>query len=99
MRSIIGVSRDSVASHEKFRDKQALPFALVADTDEVWCNAFDVIHEKMPCTDASSLGVVRSTFLIDAARTPDRGMARRAGARSCECGTGEPDLQVTVIDI
>lgn len=61
---IIGVSRDSSASHEKFVGKQSLPFVLIADTDETWCKAFDVIHEKM-LYGKRNLGVVRSTFLID----------------------------------
>ncbi len=61
---ILGVSRDSVASHARFRSKQALPFALIADTDERWCKAFDVIHEKV-LYGKRHLGVVRSTFLID----------------------------------
>lgn len=62
--AIIGVSRDSATTHEKFRGKQALPFALIADTDERWCRAFDVIHEKV-LYGKRHLGVVRSTFLID----------------------------------
>lgn len=61
---IIGVSRDSIDSHAKFADKQALPFPLIADTDESWCRAFDVIHEKM-LYGKTHLGIVRSTFLID----------------------------------
>jgi peroxiredoxin Q/BCP len=61
---IIGVSRDSTASHTRFRDKQALPFALIADSDETWCKAFDVIHEKV-LYGKRHLGVVRSSFLID----------------------------------
>lgn len=64
--TILGVSRDSVASHARFREKQALPFTLIADTDETWCKAFDVIHEKV-LYGKRHLGVVRSTFLIDAA--------------------------------
>jgi peroxiredoxin Q/BCP len=40
-----------------------LPFALIADTDETWCQAFDVIHEKV-LYGKKHLGVVRSTFLI-----------------------------------
>lgn len=63
---IIGVSRDNAASHAKFRAKQSLPFALVADHDESWCKAFDVIHEKV-LYGKRHLGVVRSTFLIDPA--------------------------------
>ena len=61
---IVGVSRDSVTSHANFADKQALPFPLIADTDETWCKAFDVIHEKM-LYGKTHLGIVRSTFLID----------------------------------
>lgn len=61
---IVGVSRDSVASHARFAGRQSLPFPLVADTDETWCRAFDVIHEKV-LYGKRHLGVVRSTFLID----------------------------------
>lgn len=60
---VLGVSRDSLATHEKFRDKQKLGFALVSDPDERWCKAFDVIHEKT-LYGRKFLGVVRSTFLI-----------------------------------
>jgi len=62
---IIGVSRDSVASHAKFRDKHTLPFPLLADTDETWCNAFGVLGEKT-LYGRKFIGVIRSTFLIDA---------------------------------
>ena len=62
---IVGVSRDSAASHAKFRAKYALPFPLVADTDESWCNAFGVIGEKV-LYGKRHLGVIRSTFLFDA---------------------------------
>ena len=61
---ILGVSRDSVASHARFRAKQQLPFELIADTDEAWCKAFDVIHEKV-LYGKRHLGIVRSTFLVD----------------------------------
>ncbi len=60
---VIGVSRDSVKSHDGFVAKHDLPFDLVADTDESWCQAFDVIHEKV-LYGRRYLGVVRSTFLI-----------------------------------
>ena len=62
---IVGVSRDSIASHAKFRDKHALPFPLVADTDETWCNAFGVLGEKT-LYGRKFICVIRSTFLIDA---------------------------------
>ncbi|HEX7341186.1 MAG TPA: peroxiredoxin [Rhodanobacteraceae bacterium] len=61
---IIGVSRDSLKSHDKFTCKHALPFALVSDTDESWCKAFDVIRDKL-LYGRTFLGIVRSTFLID----------------------------------
>jgi peroxiredoxin Q/BCP len=61
---ILGVSRDSLASHEKFRDKQKFPFDLISDPDETLCKHFDVIHEKT-LYGRKFMGVVRSTFLID----------------------------------
>ena len=62
---ILGVSRDSVASHEKFKEKQGFPFDLLSDPDETLCKQFDVIHEKS-LYGRKFMGVVRSTFLIDA---------------------------------
>jgi len=61
---ILGVSRDSIASHEKFRAKQEFPFDLLSDPDEKLCKAFDVIHEKS-LYGRKFMGIVRSTFLID----------------------------------
>jgi peroxiredoxin Q/BCP len=61
---ILGVSRDSIASHEKFRAKQEFPFDLISDPDEKLCKAFDVIHEKA-LYGRKFMGIVRSTFLID----------------------------------
>ena len=63
--TIFGVSRDSLASHEKFRAKQKFPFELISDPDEVLCRKFDVIHEKS-LYGRRFMGVERSTFLIDA---------------------------------
>jgi peroxiredoxin Q/BCP len=63
---ILGVSRDSIASHEKFKAKQGFKFDLLSDPDEVLCKKFDVIHEKT-LYGRKFMGVVRSTFLIDAA--------------------------------
>ena len=62
---VFGVSRDSMASHEKFREKQGFKFDLISDPDEKLCKKFDVIHEKS-LYGKKFLGVVRSTFLIDA---------------------------------
>ena len=61
---ILGASRDSIASHEKFKAKQGFPFDLLSDPDEKLCKKFDVIHEKS-LYGKKFMGVVRSTFLID----------------------------------
>jgi peroxiredoxin Q/BCP len=63
--AILGVSRDSVKSHENFKAKQDFPFDLLSDADEELCRQFDVIHEKN-MYGRKVMGVVRSTFLIDA---------------------------------
>jgi len=63
---VFGVSRDSIASHEKFRSKQKFPFHLLSDPDEKVCRKFDVIQEKS-LYGRKFMGVERSTFLIDAA--------------------------------
>ena len=63
--AILGVSRDSVKSHENFKAKQDFPFALLSDADEKLCRQFDDIHEKN-MYGRKVMGVVRSTFLIDA---------------------------------
>ena len=61
---VLGVSRDSVKSHQNFCTKQGFRFDLVSDGDEALCKAFDVIHEKN-MYGRKVLGIVRSTFLID----------------------------------
>ena len=61
---ILGVSRDSIASHEKFKAKQAFPFELLSDTDETLCKLFDVIKQKN-MYGKKVRGIERSTFLID----------------------------------
>jgi thioredoxin-dependent peroxiredoxin len=60
---IFGVSRDSLASHEKFRDKQGFPFDLISDPQEKLCRQFDVIREKS-LYGRKFMGIERSTFLI-----------------------------------
>jgi len=62
---ILGVSRDSLESHEKFKEKQGFPFDLLSDPEEKLCRQFDVIQEKS-LYGRKFMGVVRSTFLIDA---------------------------------
>ncbi len=61
---ILGVSRDSLKSHQNFCAKYGFRFDLLADTDESVCRAFGVIQEKS-MYGRKVLGVVRSTFLID----------------------------------
>jgi peroxiredoxin Q/BCP len=63
--SVFGISRDTLASHEKFRDKMGFPFALLSDEDERVCKMFDVIREKN-MYGRKVLGIERSSFLIDA---------------------------------
>lgn len=61
---VIGVSRDSVKSHEKFIANQQINFALVSDTEEQLCQYFGIIAEKK-LYGKVSLGVVRSTLIFD----------------------------------
>lgn len=61
---ILGVSRDTIASHERFKEKQKFPFDLLSDTEEELCNIFDVIKLKN-MYGKKHLGIERSTFLIN----------------------------------
>ena len=63
--AVFGVSRDSPASHERFREKQALNFDLISDADERLCGLFDVVRMKN-MFGKKVRGIERSTFLIDA---------------------------------
>jgi len=62
---ILGVSRDSIKSHENFKSKQAFPFELLSDPDEKVCRAFDVMKLKS-MYGREYIGVDRSTFLVSA---------------------------------
>jgi peroxiredoxin Q/BCP len=62
---VIGVSRDTLKSHDNFRQKLELPFELVADTEEVLCQLFGVMKMKN-MYGKQVRGVERSTFLFDA---------------------------------
>ena len=61
---ILGASRDGIKAHENFKAKQAFPFDLLSDKEEVLCGAYDVIKLKK-MYGRESMGVERSTFLID----------------------------------
>lgn len=63
---VVGISRDSLASHEKFAAKESLTFPLLADSDERVCRLFDVIRQKT-LYGRKYMGVERSTFLLDGA--------------------------------
>ena len=62
--AVIGVSRDSVASHQKFAEKYGLPFVLLADPELKAIEAYGVWQEKRMCGKVG-MGVVRTTFVID----------------------------------
>ena len=68
---VLGVSRDSLKSHENFKAKYDFPFDLLSDGDEKLCTLFDVIKEKN-MYGRKVLGIERSTFLID-----EKGVLRR----------------------
>ena len=61
---IVGISRDSIKSHENFKSKFSLPFALLSDADEVACNIFGVIKQKK-LYGKDVRGIERSTFVLD----------------------------------
>jgi peroxiredoxin Q/BCP len=61
---IIGVSKDSIARHDKFKSKYSLPFTLVSDEDGAICEAYGVWQEKKNYG-RTYMGISRSTFLID----------------------------------
>jgi peroxiredoxin Q/BCP len=68
---VLGISRDSVKSHENFKAKQQFPFELLSDAGENACRLFDVIREKN-MYGKKVMGIERSTFLID-----EKGVLRR----------------------
>ncbi len=61
---IIGISKDTAASHKKFADKHELPFILLADPEHTALEAYGVWQEKTQCG-KTTMGTVRTTFLID----------------------------------
>ena len=84
---LLGISRDSLASHEKFRAKFELPFALLSDSEEKVCRLFDVIREKN-MYGRKVIGIERSTFLIDA-----KGVLRREWRKVKVAGHAEEVLE------
>ena len=62
--SILGISRESIKSHENFKLKQSFPFELLSDPDEKVCNVFDVMKLKS-MYGRQYIGIDRSTFLVN----------------------------------
>ena len=62
--TVIGISKDSVASHQKFAEKYNLPFILLSDPDRIAIEAYGVWQEKKMAGKVG-MGVVRTTFIID----------------------------------
>jgi peroxiredoxin Q/BCP len=84
---VVGVSRDSIKSHENFKSKQNLPFDLLSDADETLCAQFSVIKMKSMYGKLVR-GIERSTFVIDA-----QGVLRREWR-----GVKVPDHAQQVLD-
>jgi peroxiredoxin Q/BCP len=89
---VLGVSRDSLKSHEKFREKEALPFDLLSDPDESLCKLFDVIREKT-LYGRKYMGIERSTFLID-----DKGVLRQEWRKVKVAGHAQEVLEALSLD-
>jgi peroxiredoxin Q/BCP len=73
--TVIGISRDSVASHQKFAEKYGLPFVLLSDPELQAISAYGVWQEKKMCGKVS-MGVVRTTFVIGEDGTIERVMPK-----------------------
>jgi peroxiredoxin Q/BCP len=84
---IVGISPDTVASHDKFKQKMGFPFELLSDADQVVCKLYDVIQEKS-MYGKKYLGVERSTFVVDA-----KGVMRHAWRKVRVNGHAEAVLE------
>ncbi len=62
--AVVGISRDSAASHKKFKEKYSLPFTLLSDPDHAVTEAYGAWQEKVMCG-KRAMGVVRTTYLLD----------------------------------
>ena len=82
---VIGISKDSVASHQKFAAKHDLPFILLSDPELIAIQAYGVWQEKK-LYGKVSMGVVRTTFIID-----ENGVIKEAKFKTFGCGGGVGD--------
>ena len=62
--AVVGISRDSAASHKRFKEKYSLPFTLLSDPDHAVTEAYGAWQEKVMCG-KRAMGVVRTTYLLD----------------------------------
>jgi len=85
---ILGVSRDSLASHEKFATKLELPFLLLSDGEGVVCELYQVLKEKN-LYGKKSIGIERSTFIID-----EKGIVRHIFRKVKVAGHADAVLQL-----
>ena len=79
---VFGVSKDSIKSHEKFKEKQNYPFDLISDKEGKLCDFFDVIKEKT-LYGKKYMGIDRSTFLISPEGVLLHEWRKCESARSC----------------
>lgn len=87
---VLGISKDSVASHKKFEEKYGLSFTLLSDTEKTVIQAYDVWKEKKNYGKVS-MGVVRTTYLIDEEGVIIRAMDKVKAADNPEQMLGELD--------
>lgn len=80
---IIGVSKDTVASHKKFEEKYQLPFTILSDTELSCIQAYDVWQEKN-MYGKKTMGVVRTTYLIDEEGTIVKAFGKVKAAENAE---------------
>ncbi|MDP6883323.1 MAG: peroxiredoxin, partial [Rhodospirillales bacterium] len=85
----VGVSKDSVARHDKFKAKHDLPFALISDTEGTLCEAYGVWVEKK-LYGRAYMGIERATFLID-----EKGVIRETWRKVKVNGHVEAVLEAT----
>ena len=87
---VLGISKDSVASHKKFEEKYGLPFTLLSDTEKTVIQAYDVWKEKKNYGKVS-MGVVRTTYMIYEEGVIIRAMDKVKAADNPEQMLGELD--------
>ena len=80
---VLGISKDSVASHKKFEEKYGLPFILLSDPEKTVIQAYDVWKEKK-LYGKVSMGIVRTTYLIDEAGIIIKGFDKVKAAENPE---------------